>query len=138
MRVWPRLSGCAAVRRKGSERPTARAAHSAVHCARGAERLESRTLLSAGAASEYVELGEVRRPAMSEVPVRTRGSVTSGVNSYDIEINVIGSLTPSQQAAFNTAATRWEQILTGDIIDAITSHGIVDDIVIDADAPFID
>ncbi len=59
---------------------------------------------------------------------------------YDLEINFIDdSLTPSQQAVFEDAANRWEEIIIGGVPDVVVpDFGPVDDIVIDASAPLID
>ncbi|MDJ0774078.1 MAG: pre-peptidase C-terminal domain-containing protein [Mastigocoleus sp. MO_167.B18] len=59
---------------------------------------------------------------------------------FDIEVNFIDdSLTSTQQAVFENAASRWEQIITADIPDLVVpGFGFVDDVVIDASAPFID
>ncbi len=59
---------------------------------------------------------------------------------YDLEVNFIDdSLTPSQQAIFEDAAERWEEIIIGDVRNVfVLGFGPVDDIVIDASAPFID
>jgi hypothetical protein len=135
MRVSPRLSGRARAWSEGFKRPS--------WCGAGApgpfavERLEARTLLSVGA-GEGVGLGEVLRPAMTLVPVRRRDSVTSGAPGYQIEVNFVGAVTPSQQAAFSAAANRWQQVITGEIPDVQTDAGFVDDIRIDASAPVID
>ncbi len=48
-------------------------------------------------------------------------------------------MTPSQQAVFEDAANRWEEIIIGDVPDVVVpDFGPVDDIVIDASAPLID
>jgi hypothetical protein len=57
--------------------------------------------------------------------------------SFDITIRVDG-LTSSQQAIFDTAAARWEQIIVGDLPDAIYQGAVVDDLIIDAEARTID
>ncbi|WP_017325755.1 Ig-like domain-containing protein [Synechococcus sp. PCC 7336] len=50
-----------------------------------------------------------------------------------------GNLTPSQQAIFDGAASRWEEIITGDIPDVFVSGiGLVDDLAIEVSTPFID
>ncbi|TWT41476.1 Proprotein convertase P-domain protein [Thalassoglobus neptunius] len=61
------------------------------------------------------------------------------VSEFEIVVRFTDSnLTASQQAIFAEAAARWSEIIIGDLPDAYTSIGIVDDIVIDASAPEID
>ncbi len=59
---------------------------------------------------------------------------------YDIDVIFIDdSFTPDQQAVFEDAARRWEEIITEDVPDVfVPDFGFVDDIAIDASAPFID
>ncbi len=59
---------------------------------------------------------------------------------YDIDVVFIDdSLTPSQQAVFEDAAERWEEIITDDVPDVVVpGFGFVDDVAMDASAPFID
>ena len=59
---------------------------------------------------------------------------------YDIEIRFTdNSFTSSQRAIFREAANQWEQVIVGDVSDVfINGIGQVDDIVIEASAPFID
>jgi hypothetical protein len=66
-----------------------------------------------------------------------------GAPGYQIVIHFTdASLTPSQQAIFNTAADRWESIILGELSDINLNWGegtqVVDDIHIDANAPAID
>ncbi len=67
-------------------------------------------------------------------------SVMVGPSEYDIEIVFIdNSLTASQQAVFTTAAQRWSEIIVGDVPDVVVAGvGLVDDVRIEASAPFID
>ncbi|MCA9245531.1 MAG: choice-of-anchor L domain-containing protein [Planctomycetales bacterium] len=62
------------------------------------------------------------------------------VGDFQIDVNFTdNSLTPSQQAAFQNAANRWAQIITADIPDInVPGVGLVDDVLIDANAPSID
>ena len=64
----------------------------------------------------------------------------NAANEFNIEVRFIdNSLTSSQRAIFTSAANRWEQIIVGDIPDAFVGGiGFVDDLVIEASAPFID
>ncbi len=55
-------------------------------------------------------------------------------SDFDIQLNLAPGLTPSQIAAFQSAETRWESIITGDVPDI----GMIDDILIDASAIAID
>lgn len=61
-------------------------------------------------------------------------------SEYDIEIRFTdNNFTSSQRAIFTDAANRWEQIIIGDLPDVFVSGlGQVDDVVIEASAPFID
>lgn len=61
------------------------------------------------------------------------------VSEYQIVVRFTdSSLSPSQQAIFSEAAARWSEIIIGDLPDVNTSIGRVDDVVIDATAPYID
>ena len=82
----------------------------------------------------------------------TAGSDTLDVlddegSEFTIDVIFIdNSLTASQQAIFTTAANRWSQIITGDVPDVTVSGSfftdnmqrVVDDVSIEASAPFID
>tara|TARA_R110002111_G_scaffold247140_1_gene309996 strand:+ start:270 stop:17531 length:17262 start_codon:yes stop_codon:yes gene_type:complete len=59
---------------------------------------------------------------------------------YSIEVVFIdNSLTASQQAIFQLAAARWSEIIIADVPDVfISGIGLVDDLRIEASAPFID
>ncbi|MEM9216665.1 MAG: leishmanolysin-related zinc metalloendopeptidase [Cyanobacteria bacterium P01_F01_bin.150] len=61
-------------------------------------------------------------------------------SGFNIQVRFIDdSLTPSQQAAFTTAANRWSDIIIEDVPDVfVTGFGLVDDVVIDASASAID
>ena len=64
----------------------------------------------------------------------------SALSDFDIDVIFTdNSLTPSQQAVFTNAANRWEQIIIGDLPGSfVTGIGFVDDVAIEASAPFID
>lgn len=60
-------------------------------------------------------------------------------SEFDIVVRFTdNNMTASQQAAFADAAARWSEIIVGDLPDVFTSVGLVDDVVIDASAPYID
>ncbi|NQV23259.1 MAG: pre-peptidase C-terminal domain-containing protein [Rhodopirellula sp.] len=60
-------------------------------------------------------------------------------NRFNIDIRFTGQFTPSQQAVFNAAAARWEEIIVGDVPDVfVPGIGQVDDIVIEARSTAID
>ena len=61
-------------------------------------------------------------------------------DDFDLEVNFVDdSLTPEQQVVFEDAAFRWQEIIISDVPDVVVpGFGFVDDIVIDASAPFID
>jgi Ca2+-binding RTX toxin-like protein len=60
-------------------------------------------------------------------------------NTFNIDVRFTGQFTPTQQAAFNAAAERWERIIVGDVPDVfVPGIGQVDDIVIEARSIAID
>ncbi len=60
-------------------------------------------------------------------------------NTFDIDLRFTGNFSASQQAAFNAAAARWEQIIVGDVPDVfVPGVGQVDDIVIEIRSSAID
>jgi Ca2+-binding RTX toxin-like protein len=62
---------------------------------------------------------------------------TNPTGDFDIRIDFSGDA--SYQSIFETAASRWEQIITSDIPDVNTSsYGLVDDLLIDASVVAID
>jgi hypothetical protein len=66
----------------------------------------------------------------------TGGVVTEP--AFVIDVRFGDGLTTAQRAAFEIAATRWAQIVTGDLPSVIVDGETVDDIVIDASAAEID
>ena len=75
-----------------------------------------------------------------EISILDGGITPPPDSEFDIEVLFIDdTLTPTQQAVFEEAANRWEEIIIGDVPDVVVQGlGLVDDIVIDASAPFID
>ena len=67
------------------------------------------------------------------------GGETS-ISEFQIDVSFIdNSLTASQQQIFLEAAERWSEIILGDIPDfSVSGIGVVDDVVIDVSAPYID
>lgn len=59
-------------------------------------------------------------------------------SEYNIDIQILGGLTPSQQDAFDIAASRWSSIITGDVPDANLQGELIDDIKIEARGATID
>lgn len=59
-------------------------------------------------------------------------------SQYNIDIRILGGLTPSQQDAFAIAAKRWSSIIIGDVPDANLQGELIDDIKIDARGALID
>jgi Ca2+-binding RTX toxin-like protein len=58
---------------------------------------------------------------------------------FDIQLNLVGSFSTSQQAILSQAAQRWEQIIVGDVPDVfVPGTGSVDDIVISVNSILID
>jgi Ca2+-binding RTX toxin-like protein len=58
---------------------------------------------------------------------------------FDIQLNLVGTFSTSQQAILAQAALRWEEIIVGDIPDVfVPGTGSVDDIVISVNSLLID
>lgn len=57
---------------------------------------------------------------------------------FDIGLNYISEVTPSQARAIEAAASRWEAIIVGDLPDVNTDIGLVDDVVIDVEIHNLD
>lgn len=71
---------------------------------------------------------------VSEVTTDSTPAPTGG---FDIQVNYSGDA--EYQSLFNSAAARWESIITADIPDHQTSaYGLIDDLVIDATVESID
>jgi hypothetical protein len=68
------------------------------------------------------------------------GGIYPLYSEFDVEVRFTdNSLTAAQQAVFSLAASRWSQLIIGDIPDIIVpGFGWVDDVVIDAAAAVID
>ncbi len=60
-----------------------------------------------------------------------------GGGSFSIQLRMTG-LTTNQQAIFQQAAARWQQVIIGDLPDATYNGTFVDDVLIDASARTID
>ena len=58
--------------------------------------------------------------------------------AFVIDVRFKGGLTSAQQAAFTTAAARWERIITADVPSVVVDGETIDDIVIDASGTAID
>jgi len=61
----------------------------------------------------------------------------AGAGGFQIQLNMSG-LTATQQAIFQAAARRWEQVIVGDLPNAVYRGQVVDDLLIDASARAID
>jgi hypothetical protein len=61
-----------------------------------------------------------------------------GQANFNIQVSFLGGLTPSQQAAFESAAARWSQIITGDLPNVRIRRSVIDDVVISASGTSID
>ena len=68
--------------------------------------------------------------------IGTLGSAPSGPVGprYDIDLSIVGGLSPSQIAIFDLAASRWEEMIIGDLPDV----GLIDDVLISAQGAAID
>jgi hypothetical protein len=65
------------------------------------------------------------------------GNGTIGVTHFDITVRYSGN--SAYQFYFDQAARRWEQIITADLPDVVSStYGFIDDLMIDASVIFID
>lgn len=63
--------------------------------------------------------------------IQANGAPISGFN---INVVFLGGLTPAQQAEFNFAARRWEEIIVGDLPDEVDPQfGLIDDLLITAE-----
>jgi len=58
--------------------------------------------------------------------------------AFAIDVRFLGGLSPTQQAAFASAATRWAQVIKGDLPSVIIDGQEIDDILIDAQGINID
>lgn len=57
---------------------------------------------------------------------------------FTIEVRFLGGLTPTQRAAFRTAADRWATVIVGDLPDVVVDGELVDDVLILAQGREID
>jgi hypothetical protein len=73
-------------------------------------------------------------PGVLTAPIVATAAVSG---AFDIQLHFQG-LTSSEQAIFNQAAARWEQIIVGDLPNATYNGQVVDDLLIDASAVSID
>jgi hypothetical protein len=72
---------------------------------------------------------------------KTVGTVTVVDNDTAFRIDVVfpdKTLSTSQQLTFRLAATRWSQIITGDLPDVPVNGRVIDDLEISATGPYID
>lgn len=70
-------------------------------------------------------------------PPTSASTPAPSAGAFDIQLNFQG-LTTTEQAIFNQAAARWEQIIVGDLPNATYNGRVVDDLLIDASATTID
>jgi hypothetical protein len=76
-------------------------------------------------------------PWESDIFAKKLGGITA--SQFNITIQFGDGLTPSQQAIFDAAATRWESVIIGDVPDVVTDTGVtIDDLLIDATGADID
>ncbi|QDV29344.1 hypothetical protein Spb1_12300 [Planctopirus ephydatiae] len=67
------------------------------------------------------------------------GGPVTPISQFNIEVVLLGGLTPSQQAIFAQASARWSQLITGDLADVDLGGGdIIDDLRISAEGVVID
>ncbi len=105
------------------------------------ESLEVRSLLTTVVGADGTTLGYTRTiiPAggihiATDAEMRSGRASGDGAPGYQITLNFTGGLTASQQAAFTTAAARWQSAILGDLPDV----GGIDDVRIDASGAAID
>lgn len=56
------------------------------------------------------------------------------IGGFNIDVVFLGGLTPAQQAQFNFAAQRWQEMIVGDLPDVTDpTFGLIDDILITAE-----
>jgi hypothetical protein len=70
-------------------------------------------------------------------PPATTTTPPTSVGGFQITLQMSG-LTASEQAIFQQAASRWSQVITGDLTNATYRGQTVDDLLISASAPRID
>ncbi len=68
------------------------------------------------------------------------GLTTTAVepSAFNVGLRILGGLTPNQQAAFNSAAARWSEVIIGDVPPAFVEGEIIDDVLIEAQGVPID
>lgn len=68
------------------------------------------------------------------------GLTTTAVEpaAFNVEVRILGGLTPNQQAAFANAAQRWSAIITGDVPPVLVEGEVIDDVLIEAQGVPID
>lgn len=76
-------------------------------------------------------------PVTTPATTPTTPPAATSPGAFDIQLSFQG-LTTSQQAIFNQAAVRWEQIIVGDLPSATYNGRVVDDLLINASATAID
>ena len=72
---------------------------------------------------------------------RWRLSITTSepaASNFTIDVRFLGGLTTAQRDAFDAAAARWSEIITGDLPDIVVAGSVVDDVQIDAEGIAID
>jgi subtilisin-like proprotein convertase family protein len=68
-------------------------------------------------------------------------AITTGspaASAFDIDVRFLGGLTDAQKSAFDVAATRWSELIVGDLPDVVVDGQTVDDVRIDAEGVAID
>lgn len=76
-------------------------------------------------------------PGVPAVPVTPTPTPTPTASGFNIEMNATG-LTATQQAVFNSAIARWQQIIVGDLPNVTYRGRVIDDLAIDVSASNID
>lgn len=88
----------------------------------------------------WIVPNQVQDTSGNSLPGGELGRFSVLVSDFDIELVFLDdNLTTSQRAVFQQAVTRWQEIILGDLPDVyIPELGIVDDLVIYVEAPWID
>ena len=70
----------------------------------------------------------------------TLGLTTSATqrSEFQVQVRILGGLSPAQQAAFAEAAARWSEVITGDLPPVMLEGEQIDDVLIEAQGVPID
>src|SRR5213075_802657 len=89
------------------------------------------------AGTYYVDVYGATNPTYSLNIIAPTTTTPTSSSGFQITLNMTG-LTAAEQTIFQQAASRWSQVITGDLPNATYRGQVVDDLLIDASAPTID